>query len=183
MFQFASSTHSHAYTSARSELSGAFLVLSVCICTGAIAAACVEDNSAVFSLCTDATGESAMRAAFAALCFPVFAFLLGSSYYGFCLLPLLSAGFGFFIYIKSAMALEDISGGIFFELLSVALPVLLLVPCFFVVAVEAFLSSKQLHLLISRRGIFVDNGRPLHFILCIPFLAVAAFVFCFFGGH
>lgn len=183
MFHFTNSGHSFAGIGARYELSGAFLVLAVTACTGAITAINFGDSAILVGSGLDDAEASVLRTAFAALSFHVVAFMLGSSYFGFCLLPILSAAFGFFLYLQGARTLEVISFGFFRELLGVLLPVLLLVPCFFVIASEAFAASRQLYSLVSRHDLPSDRGRSLHFVLCVPFLALAALIFLFFCGR
>lgn len=182
MFRFTGPIHSRTYISAHSELNAAFLALSISMCTGAIAAVCSNETDAMFDLRTAISNASQLRTVLAALCFHVLAFMLGSSYFGFCLLPLLSAAFGFFQYCQAASAFKALSGAAFRELLAFVIPTLLLVPCFFVIAVEAFAASRRLNSFISRRGVPIYSGRPLHFLLCVPFLALAALALCFFGG-
>ena len=179
MFHFTSRRLSYTYISAYHELNSAFSILSLSACTGAITAACLGSGDILLTTCADAGSVCSLCTLITAFSFHFLAFLLGSSYYGFCILPLLSAAFGFLLYFASADAFS-VGGSIFSELLSIAVPMLFFVPCFFVIAVEAFAASRRLHLLVSRRFVPLESGRPLHFILCVPFLVLAALAYCFF---
>ncbi len=180
--------HFFVYYGADFEPKAALIALSAGFCTGAITAIYLKDLGVLSDYCTvgGVVPEfyTKMFDFFLKVCFfPLTAFLLGSSFYGYILLPILSAFFGYCIYCYGALTLAELfQGELLPGLLKLGVPVLFLVPCFFVVAVEAFLASRQLHLLISRHSIPLYAGRILHLIYCIPFLAMAALLGFLFAG-
>lgn len=170
------------------EPNEAFTLLSLCCCTGAVTAACFGVSAiterlslkdpGLFWMCTTGSFPTILI-----LIFLSTAFLLGSSFYGYLILPLLSAGFGFFVYCSAALALSGISLSASLPLLlSFALPMLIVIPCFFVAAADAYLASRQLKTIVIRRFLPDSRRQALHFVLCVPILALAALIAFFFGG-
>lgn len=188
MTYFTKRKHFFDRYSADIEPVAALIALSAGLCTGAITAIYLNDFGALSEFCTAGNAASGfctkLTGAFLKVClFPVTAFFLGSSFYGYILLPVLSAFFGYFIYCYGAFELTKLyQGELLAGLFMLGAPVLFLVPCFFVIAAEAFMASRQFHMLISRRSIPLYAGRTLHLLYCIPFLALAALLGFVFAG-
>lgn len=173
---------------AEDELIGAFLILSVGMCTGALSATIFMLSDELCEFWHDAGASASsfemIAKLFLSLCwFHVIAYLLGSSFKGFYLLPVLSAVFGFRLYSFSAGAFDlPYDGGFAQYACNFLAPVLLLVPCFFVIAVDAFLSSRGFWLMAYGRSSRADASRRLHFLACIPFMLFAVLTFVFFAS-
>lgn len=108
--------------------------------------------------------------------FALFSFVavfLGSSYLGLAFLPLLTGARGYILSCSAASIISS-SGdsGLVMALILLGIPALISLPCFFLVAVDAAISSRRLGE-ISRGGYAPPKNKlMLHFFMTLPFLAL-----------
>ena len=104
------------------------------------------------------------------------AIFLGSSVFGFALLPALSALRGYLMTVTVASIITSIPGsGILLTLVYLGFPAMLSIPCFFVLSTDAFAASRRLYVTVSGNHKQV-GGAPLlrHFTVCAAALVVAS---------
>ena len=166
----------HSTSSENGQLT-AFYIISAFFCTGAISALAFESPLLIDAFCTKTELSNVFAAVLLYLSFHFAAFFLSSSYWGCFLLPFVSAAFGFFYY-HMAEALMGLSPSLEAMLRFAAL--LLLAPCFFAVAIDAFGASLRLRALLSCCSIKTDRSRMLRLLLCFPAAALAAVVLIFY---
>ncbi|MEG0875786.1 MAG: hypothetical protein RSD32_01840 [Oscillospiraceae bacterium] len=107
--------------------------------------------------------------------FHIFAAALGSSFLGIGFLPILAGVRGYALSLTAAsIILSNQQQGIIMALILLAVPALLSLPCFFIISVDAFFSSRRL-LELHRGRSSVPRGKlPIHCLICAPILILAA---------
>jgi len=108
--------------------------------------------------------------------FHFISFLMGTSFLGVTLIPLLTVFRGFFLSFASASIIMAYpSDGIIMALIKIGIPAAFSIPCFFAISSEAFISSRSLLRMCS--GAFcrckLSYRRAL---FCFPFLILGALV-------
>ncbi len=102
-----------------------------------------------------------------------------TSFLGCFLTPIVLVIKGFiFAAVLSSIYLSD-SGGLIYALLGEAVPAILFIPCFFIIASDsALLSSRLLHFR-TRHSEFQKSRIIRHILCCAPFL-IFEFVYCIY---
>ena len=103
--------------------------------------------------------------------FHIFAFLLGSTYYGVILVPLLSLLRGYaFSRTAAGLLAGGTGGGVLSTLAALGLPAVFSLSCFFLLTQDALFSSRHLLGLVRARPAPRPERKLLHAILCVPLL-------------
>lgn len=102
--------------------------------------------------------------------FQFISFLMGTSFLGVTLIPLLVFLRGYILSCASATIINSYpQNGIIMALIIVGIPSILSIPCFFLISTEAFFSSRRL-LRMCSGGFFRGRIRFKSLIVCIPVL-------------
>jgi len=108
--------------------------------------------------------------------FHLVALLLGTSVFGLATLPVLSCAKGYALSCTAASIISCYPDkGLVMAAVILGIPAILSLPCYFVIAIEGFLSSARIfHLL---RGNSAPKKDKLYskFLICLPFLAAGTF--------
>ena len=109
--------------------------------------------------------------------FHLVAFLLGSSFLGLALLPVLSCIRGYALSCTAASIISCYPGkGAIMAAVILGIPAVFSLPCFFIVSIEGYMSSARIFHLV--RGSSAPRKDKLYtrFLACLPILAVGTLI-------
>jgi len=103
--------------------------------------------------------------------------LLASSFLGIALLPLTSCLRGYALSCTAATIISaDSKNGLIMALLTLGIPAIFSLPCFFVMSVDGYLSSKRIFTLARGVSAIRTNGFLKSALVCMPVLAAGALI-------
>ncbi len=105
--------------------------------------------------------------------FHLVAFLLGSSFLGLALLPVLSCIRGYALSCTAASIISSYpEKGVIMAAVILGIPALLSIPCFFVVSIDGYMSSVRIFHLVRGNSAPRKDKLYSRFLACIPILAL-----------
>lgn len=99
--------------------------------------------------------------------------LLATSFLGVALLPALSLIRGYAISATAATIISSYPrNGVVMALVILGIPAVLSLPCFFIMSVDGFTSSKRITSLLNGKAAIRTDKFLVHSLACLPFLAL-----------
>ena len=109
--------------------------------------------------------------------FQLVAFLLGTSFLGLALLPVLSFIRGYALSCTAATIISAYpDNGIIMAAVILGIPAIFSLACFFVISIEGFKSSERIFHLVRGNSAPRKDKLYARFIACIPFLAIGTLI-------
>lgn len=156
-----------------------FLLLILCFSAGCFAGSLTGSffglDPVLKDFCDFSTGCSSnpISVFFGFSRFHLVAFLLGSSFLGLALLPVLSCIRGYALSCTAASIISSYpEKGVIMAAVILGIPALLSIPCFFVVSIDGYMSSVRIFHLVRGNSAPRKDKLYSRFLACIPILAL-----------
>lgn len=156
-----------------------FFLMALCFVLGAILGCLMGTTfpgsaaAAVSLLDFQLIGSEFISVFFGFALFNLLAVFLGSSFLGIAFLPILTGARGYILSCSAASIISSpADGGLIMALITLGVPALVSLPCFFIVVVDAAISSRRLGEIMRGRYAPQKNKLMLHFFMTLPFLAL-----------
>ncbi|MFB0920882.1 MAG: stage II sporulation protein M [Oscillospiraceae bacterium] len=160
-----------------------FLVLILCFSAGCLAGSLIGSFFGFDSFLNDYAGASVINSQspvslfFNYSRFQLVAFLLGTSFLGLALLPVLSCIRGYALSCTAATIISAYpDNGIIMAAIILGIPAIFSLACFFVISIEGFKSSERILHLVRGNSAPRKDKLYARFLACVPFLAIGTLI-------
>ena len=160
-----------------------FLLLILSFSAGCLAGSLVGSFFKFDSSLNDFMGISSLESASAVTVFFHFArfhlvaFLLGSSFLGIALLPVLSCIRGYALSCTAASIISCYpSNGIIMAAIILGIPAIVSLPCFFTISIDGLMSSNRIFHLVRGNSAPRKDKLYTRSLACLPFLAIGTLI-------
>ena len=161
----------------RTDNSLSFILLILSFLAGCLAGSLIGSLFEFDSALNDFAGISALETTgavsvfFRFIRFHLVAFLLGSSYFGIVLLPVLSCIRGYALSCTAATIISCYpQNGIIMAILILGIPAIISLPCFFTISIDGFSASARLFHLVRGNSAPAKDKLYARTLFCLPFL-------------
>lgn len=162
----------------KKENDSSFLLLAFSFLAGCLAGSLIGAFHGFDSALSDFIGFDALKSSdffyifLSFIRFHIAAFLLGSSFYGVVLLPVLSCLRGYALSCTAAAVISCYpNNGIIMAFVILGIPAVLSLPCFFLISTDGFLSSRRILNLVRGNSVPIVSYFYLRTLACLPVLA------------
>lgn len=156
-----------------------FLLLILSFSVGCLAGSLVGSFFEFGSSLSDFMGVSGLESSNAVTVFFHFsrfhlvAFLLGSSFFGVALLPVISCLRGYALSCTAASIISCYpNNGIIMAVVILGIPAMISLPCFFTISIDGFMSSARIFHLVRGNSAPRKDKLYARSLACLPFLAI-----------